>query len=264
MKSHLETFKAALHLLSPVFIGAGRDITKKEFIFDPASNQVHIPDFHKLVNFLDKARLLDAYESFMQSTVGDLRTFLSQNRITPEQYPEFTVYNYAAGDALDQYHTLTGIQLFMQDGTGKPYIPGSSLKGALRTALLAEILSKESPQNHINTLQKMKASLAEKSFKRDLNRLSDEIEQKHFHRLALNERRPFDAVNSVLKGLQISDSAPLNHKDLILCKKIDVNKEGLTRSINTCRECLRPNTRVEFVITLDNAILSRSEERRVG
>ena len=49
---HLEQFNLTLRVLSPVFIGSGRALSKKEYIFDPEEGTVSFPDFPRLVAFL--------------------------------------------------------------------------------------------------------------------------------------------------------------------------------------------------------------------
>lgn len=69
---------------------------------------------------------------------GDTNSFfdLFLKRAKPADYSKRRITNYA-GDR----RGMT-LKEFIHDGTGKPYIPGSSLKGAIRTAIIAFLASK--------------------------------------------------------------------------------------------------------------------------
>lgn len=64
-----------------------------------------------------------------------------------------------------------------------------------------------------------------------------------------------DAVNSILRGLSISDSLPVSDTCMILAGKIDADPDGQTHRINLCRECIRPGTALHFKLTLDQSVL---------
>lgn len=247
MINHLESFTLKLKLLSPVFIGSGMEINKKEYLF--YSNKAYILDFSKLVAFLDNKGFINDYTNFMLSPKNDLNLWFTSMGINKEEYTAFTKYELSAEDALDDRHSLKGIQLFIKDTYGLPYIPGSSLKGALRTAILSKMLNDDKAYSASHMM--------------GLEMGAKTIENDKLHTLSFATRGPVvdksNATNSAMRGLQISDSLPLCSEDLILCTKIDVKKNGFTKSINTCREALKPGTMVEFNITLDIKVLETAK-----
>jgi CRISPR-associated protein Csm5 len=254
MRTHLQSFQLKLRLLGPVFIGSGTEINKKEYLFIPQTKKVCIPNLAKLTALLDKKGLLQDYMRFMLSPENDLYNWLKSVNIKYESFSEFISYEMSAGDALDANHSLKGIQLFIKDRYGFPYIPGSSLKGAVRTALLSKMLSerKQYSDRKIAELNKVILNI------KQLNDVAEGIESDLLHKLNLYEKSHSDAVNSIMKGIQISDSAPIDTSALVLCRKIDIRRDGTPKSINTCRECLKPGTEVFFTVTLDEGILNES------
>ena len=50
---------------------------------------------------------------------------------------------------------------------------------------------------------------------------------------------------------------------MILAGKIDVFTDGSTNSINVCRECVRPNTKIHLSLTLDHSILQHRITRNI-
>jgi CRISPR-associated protein Csm5 len=87
---------------------------------------------------------------------------------------------------------------------------------------------------------------------------TENIESQLLNTLNFNEKYQSDAVNSIMKGIQISDSAPLQTSSLVLCRKIDVLKSGELIKLNVCRECLKPGTEIVFDVTIDNIIAGYS------
>lgn len=64
-----------------------------------------------------------------------------------------------------------------------------------------------------------------------------------------------DPVNSILRGLSVSDSEPIPDSELILVGKIDANEKGEYKKLPLCRECIRPGVRLRFQLTLDHSVL---------
>ena len=54
MNEYLKCYKVKLHVLSPVHIGSGTKIGKKEYIYMPWNHQVIIPDIQKMYAELQK------------------------------------------------------------------------------------------------------------------------------------------------------------------------------------------------------------------
>ena len=84
-----------------------------------------------------------------------------------------------------------------------------------------------------------------------LKRETDHLEQEAFYTLGRDKETGRNAVNDILGGLRISDSAPLSLEDLTLCQKIDVLRNGNQRKLPILRECLKPGTELHFTLTID-------------
>lgn len=69
-----------------------------------------------------------------------------------------------------------------------------------------------------------------------------------------------NAVQDVMKGMIISDSKPLKISDLTLCQKIDVDTSGKRTRIQMLRECIKPGTKIEFELTVDESINTYYDE----
>ena len=58
-----------------------------------------------------------------------------------------------------------------------------------------------------------------------------------------------------MRGLIVGDSKPVSLDNIVLCQKIDVSPNGKEKTINTMRECIRPNVDIEFDLTIDSSVL---------
>ena len=69
-----------------------------------------------------------------------------------------------------------------------------------------------------------------------------------------------DAVNSLFRGVQVSDSKPIPNEQMALCGKFDVLPDGSfpknsKKGIPLFRECAIPDAAVRFKLTLDQSVL---------
>lgn len=243
-------YALTLTVASPTFIGSGNSYGKKEYIFNPNTNRISMIHPAKFADLIVQHNLLDEYETFAlspnprETLFQFLRTYgLDKDAKT------IALYTCDAAGCLDESHSLKEVFSFMRDSQYRPYIPGSSLKGALRTSILVkEILA--------DNAQKAKAVLD--NFDIKPNQKWNAIEQAYLHTLHLTARQD-NAVNSQLRTLSISDSNPLKDDALAVFPKIDVSTNGNAKSINVVRECLQENTTAIFALSLEAGGVSIQE-----
>ena len=177
--------------------------------------------------------LIDKYESFiLNKRPSDTIQYFLKNicKLDAKTINSLIVNRVSAADALDEE-----IQAFIRRADGRAYIPGSSLKGCLRTVLLTNMLLRDSNKAEpINIKQ---------------------LESKYLHTLQITNKQS-DMVNSIMRGISISDSEPIDEKNMILASKIDSFPDGFENKINVVRQCVAPETKITFRLTLDQNILS--------
>lgn len=257
---HLERVSIKLKTLAPVHIGSGEYFTKKEYILDGKNGQIHFPDFPKLVALLKSRQLLTAYEDFLvMSRSNDLRRFLEDNGVGADIYHQFTRYSIDAGEAL-RNEKFRQVMTFIKDAEGLPYIPGSSLKGAIRTALGAWLISKDN-NNRDAIINKIMRANDREPPRRYLKRETDELESRIFNRLDIHDPRSgrltSGPTNDVMQGIRISDSAPIGYEQLTLAGKHERKPDGTINILPIFRESLIPGTVAELVMTLDMPVLKK-------
>lgn len=138
-QDHLQIFDLTLNVWSPLFIGDGRTYTKKEYLHNTRNGRASFLDEQKFFTFLAERDLIDRYTQFMLSDQPDLWAFLTKDCGIPNtELRTLTRYAIEVGDTsdLDRVNCTKDLHTFQRDAHGRAYIPGSSLKGALRTVWL--------------------------------------------------------------------------------------------------------------------------------
>lgn len=256
-KDFLQRYKVHLKTIGPVFIGSGQEIGKREWILDRRSRTGYIIDELKLFNYLNKKNLLESYEKYMLKDNRDLYRWASDNGLFPDNMKTVIKYTLDCND-VSNVNTMKSIKTFIKDAYGKPYIPGSSVKGALRNVILEKFIA---TQHNKLIEKKIIDSAMGVNFKNSKTYLKGESNQlitHYLHILERNNEKKGDAVNDIMSGLRISDSKPLEFSDLTLCQKVDVNVAGNERDMPIFRECIKPGTDIVFDLTIDTMILNIS------
>lgn len=268
MQDYLQHYQMKFTALAPVYVGSGQTIDKKSYIQYGIKSPVIIPDREKMIRELCLLHKEQAYEQFMlrgnQGGNDSLAMWLTEQKIDRQRVLGWARYTMDAGDAFIKANggkgTCKEINCFCKDAYGMPYIPGSTLKGMIRTALLAWEM-KRNPSAYAGKLRDLERSSAmKKNRNKYLLQETKKIETQAFHLLPRMEKRPEDAVNSVMSGLIIGDSRSIPVKQLVLCQKIDYSLKGAERALPILREAIKPGTEVFFDLTIDTQILPYSIE----
>lgn len=260
MKNNLKSYQITLTAAGPVFVGSGKEISKKEYLF-LQNKKVAVLNIEKLYEMLVRKHLQREYEKYMLSNQKEtLGVWLKRNQVSITDALQCVRYYLENQDTVVEKGRSLQIMECIKDPYGNPYIPGSSCKGMLRTILLYDDILRN-PEKYRECREMIKNELfSERSYrgqknirKQVLARTISEAEQKCYYLLNRQSERG-NAVNDILSGLIVSDSDPLSIKDLILCQKIERCPDGSEKKMNLLRECLRPETKIEFPITVDESI----------
>ncbi|WP_069988581.1 type III-A CRISPR-associated RAMP protein Csm5 [Massilioclostridium coli] len=278
---------------APLFIGDGEKLTKKEFVLIPKTKQVYMMDPVSFFRWLDRNNLVKAYEEFAQD-VKQKRLYedffqkhlyqgeTNQQKKIQQELDQLDGYSVSAGNCFvgkdSKQDPLREIHTCIKDAYGNPYVPGSSIKGALRTAILAKMLSGKGEAIFLDKEKEAKGQQKEKmkhwsqKSYQEISSISQKIENNSLNLLNLDneEEESTDsnnALTSILRGISISDSIPIPKENLIICPKIDYvaqrkNQNSSTDEIHfrynripIMRECIKPETEIHFQIALNDDYL---------
>lgn len=142
-----DSFKCKLEILSPLHIGTGDDLTPFDYFVRDSEVVVYnlqrlLAEDHKFAK-----DLLSKSEGF-----GSYRDYFLSNILSPEQIENEDYYFYTLSIServkselrrLGERQNKANINCFIRSGNGLPYIPGSSIKGAIRTAYAYCLFKKE-------------------------------------------------------------------------------------------------------------------------
>lgn len=270
-ETHLQSYKMKLTTLSPIFIGGGEDcvLNKTQYIFDEKSKKIHILNEKEWANFLTKTKLFDAYLDFSmrfaisnsQRYQGGLSDWLREKNHNYNSYAKCIKYTVDANN-VERGHDL---RCFTKNVDMKPYIPGSSIKGAIRTAILVSMISKNKASLSAKYWPGLKKAL-ENTNKRDsgreTSRITSDIEKELLYNVFYENTKPekLGIINDMFKGILISDSTAIDPKNLTVLKKQDLSTYGgklnqHVKGLPIFREYLKPKTECSFTISIDTNIV---------
>lgn len=158
-----ETYKIQAELLTPVHIGDGTELESLEYVIKDKFYKVNMEEWLSTLSGkkAEEFKKLTGKDYAQKATLVALRTFV-RNTIDIGRYTEWTVdvsndvkkkYEEKFNEPENQLPMLP----FIRTGH-KPFLPGSSIKGALRTAYL-NFLKRSSPVLEVE--EKNRADLVE-------------------------------------------------------------------------------------------------------
>gem|GEM_PF-1028440 len=269
------TYRLKLQVLTPLFVGGGDNfnLTRVNYAFVPHEKKIYVLDERKWFDYLHQKRLLNEYANYIRLVSGaksggaDIYQWLRSKEARLKARAEAVLKQASSREYSTAWHPdfrTNNIHGFIKDPSGRPYIPGSTIKGALRTAVMSSLLQKmPSGRAYVRELEsvlegKKADSEGKKKFNRkELEKLGSKIESS-----LLDFQENINGCPETFKGmagLSVSDSTPFPPEDLILVKKKDLSlvdgelkgEGGKKGSIPLYRECARPGTEVEFTLTID-------------
>lgn len=251
-------WKVSLVCQSPVFVGSGEKVQKSQYIYDKKAGEVHFLDESGWIRFLGRHGIMDDFSNALLANPLHLNLFsyLSHQDRLCREYGSIGNILHAMkkeravlrtepylGNPEKAPNEIAG---FVLDAKGNPYIPGSSLKGAFRTAILAHhILQNRSVYRP--EWEKIKRAAG---YKNDMGRAMDELEKKAS--IPQDRYGKRNLVNSYFRGLTVSD-AGLIDGGLCVVPKTDLGLHtSCTHEVSLFRETLEADSKLEFTIGIDD------------
>ncbi len=258
-----------IECLSPVHIGNGTVLKAFEYLYDKDAQKVYFVDQKKWLNFLSRHRMIDSFADYLQRRRGsNAWEWLRMNGITASELRKLaaTVSDVTTNNKLVNRGSLNDIARQVVTADGAPYIPGSSIKGALRTGILYHAVKKEKGkygeywQRFSNSVRR---SRSDRDVKKEAQRIMNDIENRVFYRLTMpsNGQRLPDAVRDVMRGLLVSDAHYVQPEhESVIVQKIDgttkANKRGgQEASLPIFRECIKAGARLCCSVSMDKRMM---------
>ena len=231
----------SLHFITPVHVGSGLRLGKIDYVVK--GNQVIVMNLQRLASLrgIDPEELSDAID--MRNF--DIGAYLRSKNIDPMS---------AASYSLPFNQPPQGeIICCLKDGLGNPYIPGSSLKGALRTAILWERIKRD-PSLMDEARQKVLFAIERAGPRNAAAWAAQGLERLFLGRDPVKGNHPnYDH----LRALKVSDSNIIP-KERLKCFDAAVrNLRGnrLETKMTLCVEAFQPGTETEISLNIDPFLL---------
>ena len=271
MSNRIDHAQLSLTIVSPTNIGGPEKLTTKDYMYNYDAGEVYLLNNYEWFRFLARHNKLSEFEIYMQNEMvrpnGRTMYDWAKNTIGASQLTK-DVLGPAIGSIMKssiynegRKNSLNDITPQIRGANGEVYIPGSSIKGVIDSAIISHMLrnNKVFRSNVQRELRKVldvyKRKNARSLFK-DIFKMVNLAILKHIHVLTNNEGKPFKGIlASASRGVSVSDAMPMGAIQTEVLKKEDscIDEDG-THAISVHRECILPNQKFSFTVTLDTAM----------
>lgn len=263
-----ETAKMCLKVVTPINISDGIVLGAKDYLYDSRRQKVFFLNLHQWHMFIYKHMLLEKYESYL-ANFRDKQSLLEwlqmQGYDIDDVRTVITSEAQATVNLMDneKKKTLNDINRHIQQPDGSLYVPGSSIKGVFRTAILYSLLQKRQDIK-VKYWRQIQEKISSNYFKpyRDFNKLISDLENEFLHTLRLVDGniRSNNAVCSAMCGLQVSDTYASRNMQTAILQKVDggFDKFGKAspKKLPIFRECMLPKAELFFDVKIEKAVMS--------
>lgn len=267
MSNRINHAQLSLTIVSPTNIGGPETLTTEDYMYNYDSGEVYLLNNYEWFRFLARHNKLAEFEIYMQNEMvrpnGRTMYDWGKNTIGASQLTKdvlgpairsimkSSIYNQG------RKNSLNDITPQIRGANGEVYIPGSSIKGVIDSAIISHMLRKNKTfrDNVQRELGKVLYAHNKSRYKNIFNSV-DKIILEHIHVLTKNDGKQFKGIlASAFRGISVSDAMPMGVIQTEILKKEDtcVDEDG-THEISVHRECILPNQQFSFTLTLDTAI----------
>lgn len=290
-----ETAKMCLKVVTPINIAGGIVLGAKDYLYDSRRQKVYFLNLHQWHMFIYKHMLLEKYESYL-ANFRDKQSLLEwlqmQGYDIEDVRTVITSEAQATVNLMDneKKKTLNDINRHIQQPDGSLYVPGSSIKGVFRTAILYSFLQKRQDikvkywcyikqqvdiieklleeERKPRELQMMPYSVIKKKKNqatKEIDKLIASLESELLHTLRLKDDKERNisnknAVCSAMRGLQVSDTYASRNVQTAILQKVDggFDKFGKAspKKLPIFRECMLPEAELFFDVKIEKAVMN--------
>ena len=276
MSNRIDHALLSLTIVSPTNIGGPEKLTTKDYMYNYDAGEVYLLNNYEWFRFLARHNKLAEFETYMQNEMvrpnGRTMYDWAKNTISASQLTK-DVLGPAIGSIMKssiynegRKNSLNDITPQIRGANGEVYIPGSSIKGVIDSAIISHMLRRDA-RFRAAVQQKLKELLYKyrdfqydkRRFKREFNSILREVNKLIDCNIQVlfknSEKRVNGILASAFRGVSVSDAMPIESIKTEVLKKEDtcIDEDG-THEISVHRECILPNQKFSFTVTLDTAM----------
>ena len=266
-----------LECISPVHISSGETLKAFEYLYDRKTQQVYFLDESKWIEFLYRRNLIDKFTAYVAAITEALKNksqfrgknlwdWLNWQGVSDAEIKALTIRKaYAETNTVvaSKKETLNDINCNIALSNGVPYIPGSSIKGMLRTGIIFAAI-KKSPDKFRYYWQKIQSAqnldLRSKNAEcaKIIRQLENEVLAKlDYSRAEKDTNKKINPqIKDALRGLLVSDAVCSSPINTVILQKFEGNLYGDTNTLPLFCECIPAGTKFSFSVTLDLDMLN--------
>jgi CRISPR-associated protein Csm5 len=256
VSGRLKKYVLEIETHGPVHIGNGEKHSPYEFVYQPESKRLGMLNEGKWLKYLKNNKLYEKYEKDALNRNFKVYNWMCHNSIDPWNVD---IYRYVIeGVEQDKDKGLNDVSCLIKNYKGEPYIPGSSIKGMLRTAILCCHLSNkrgkyEGDWNSISNYIKNTNA-------REVKNCIQNIEEKCFGNLPKKDesKRLQSQLLDVFRAVLVSDTTSVPVENITVVQKDDLGNKSVNggRILPLWREAIKKNSRLRFDLTMDINMLN--------
>jgi len=236
--------RCRVELLAPLHIGNGNELKMADFYLDDDKKLIKRIDFNKFISycFENGINLMEELNKRHYKTGKDfsITKFMDAKGIDPD---DFTSYEVPAIIEKRERESEFAVKEHIKcDGA---YIPGSSIKGSIRTALMWSFLNEG---DNVNVLFNELDYWIRKRGRIDLKKIDDRVSHEVFGN---------DAHHNIFRALRISDTGAI---DLEHLEVSEIKIVGNPQEIPVYVENLKTGTEATFDLYLDEDMLNTEKK----
>ena len=271
MSNRIDHAQLSLTIVSPTNIGGPEKLITKDYMYNYDAGEVYLLNNYEWFRFLARHNKLAEFEIYMQNEMvrpnGRTMYDWAKNTIGASQLTKdilgpairsimkTSIYNEG------RKNSLNDITPQLRGANGEVYIPGSSIKGVIDSAIISHMLRnnkgfRSNVQRELSRILDIYMRKNSRSLFNDILKSVDKIILEHIHVLTKNDGKQFKGIlASAFRGVSVSDAMPIEPIKTEVLKKEDtcVDEDG-THEISVHRECILPNQKFSFTVTLDTAM----------
>ncbi len=228
-----------LHVITPVHVGNGTRLGRMDYV--RRGDRLFVIDLQKLAALpgIDPEELSD----LMYASEFNIGEFLQRNKVNPASVAAYTLDCRCnpQGDLLAS----------IKDGNRLAYIPGSSIKGALRTAILWERI--KNSRDKRDAISAVRSVLETSDSRRKRAQAAKPLE-----RLLLGK----DPNHDHLRALRVSDSdpIPLGSLEIVNVELLSLAGDTLRMKMALSMEAIKPSTETGVTIDLNEFLFDNASK----
>lgn len=224
-----KTYRLTIQTITALHIGTGKTLIR-DYDYVTQGNQTFVVNEEALAGAL--------YDRKSANLIGD-RAGTGLKVLFPQSYDASSpVFRYVLNGVPTSTTAGSEVQEQIKDMYDCPYIPGSSLKGAIRTALLYELFRKRKKPFSMSELGDAKAKFAALTYEK-----------------ALFGKDPY---HDVMRAMHVADSTPATQDALLLINASVVQRGKPETPINL--EAVKPNTTFNTTLAIDTHLLAQQDK----